>query len=159
MRNARLHHQQGFVLVELLIVIGIAAILYGLTSMSLLNIQHRTTISTAVESVIGDLKSQQLKAMAGKEKPSSTSSDSYGIHFDGTSTYILYHGTYSAGSSDNVSVTPDQAITFSATPANISFSQITGETGAADTITAQYISGSETKTILINKYGIVTSVN
>lgn len=157
MKDVHFHYQQGFSLVELLLVMSVAAILFGFTSLSLLNTQHRTTISAAVESLIADMRSQQLKAMAGKAV--SGAGDSYGIHFDGTSTYTLYHGTYTAGNSDNVTVSPDEAITFSANPTNIIFSQITGETGGIDTITAQYASGSEIKTISINKYGVVTSIH
>lgn len=150
--------ERGFSLVELLLVMGVAAILFGLTTVNLVNVQHHTTIATATESLVADMRSQQIKAMAGKTTSSGTG-DKYGIHFDGTSTYILFHGTYAAGSPDNVAVTPDQAIAFTANPAEVTFSQITGEIGASQTITAKYISGSETKTITMNKYGVVTGIN
>lgn len=147
--------EQGFTIIELLLAIGIVSILFGLTTFNLLKTQNSTSVATAKETLIADLKSQQLKAMNGTD-----GAGSFGIHFPGNSTYTLFKGiNYVNGAPSNADVTIDGGINFSCpscTNNDIVFTQITGEAAPSSFIVA-HAAGNDSRTIVINKYGVVTS--
>ena len=149
--------QAGFTLIEMLVVIGIIGTLVGLSTISLVKVQHNTTVTAAVDQLLSDMRTQQTKAMAGTEDTNGNA-NSYGVYIDSTNNkYVLFQGTtYSAGASNNFSVSLT-GITFSPTE-TIDFSQRSGEIGNSYTITVINTNGSEQKTITMNKYGVVTSV-
>jgi len=146
--------QNGFTLIELLLVISIIGILFGLTTISLVNAQTSTSIATSRDMLVADLKSQQAKAINGTD-----GSGSFGVHFSSNNTYTLFQGASFAGATSVFSVTIDNNISFSGN--DIIFSPVSGEIqGFSDTtpptITVTNTVGIGQKVITFNKFGAVT---
>ena len=151
----------GFTLVELLIVMGLAAVLFMLSSVNLTNLIPKSSITGAQEVIIADLKHQQLKAMIGETEGRSIP-DRYGIYFQ-NSTYTLFHGNaYSSSDLANADQNLGSAITISTTFPNQSVifekgsGEIVGFANGSDTITITHVTG-ESKTIQLNSLGVVIS--
>ncbi len=150
--------QSGFTLIEMLLVIALAGMLVGFASLSLVNSQQTTTVATATDSLISDLKSQQTKAMLGKVKSASNGA-SYGVYIEPHG-YILFSGSYVPSDASNQTVQLD-GITLSTTFSGnqIVFQQINGEVAGfvsgQNTITMTDTNGAHPKTITINQFGSV----
>jgi prepilin-type N-terminal cleavage/methylation domain-containing protein len=145
--------QVGFTLIELLLVISIIGILFGLTTINLVNAQTSTSIVTSKNMLIADLKSQQTKAINGID-----GSGSFGVHFSSNNRYTLFRGASFAGASSIFSVSIDGNISFSGN--DIIFSPVTGEiqgfsNTAPPTITVANTVGLGQKVIIFNRYGVV----
>lgn len=148
---------KGFTLVELLITIGIATILLGLTTINLVNVQKNTSVGATVDTLIADMRNQQTKAMSGGAE-----GGNFGIFFNSSNSYTLFHGSsYVPGDPTNFTVTLDDPISVSSTyPGNvIIFSQGNGEVGSENTITINNTAGTEQKTLTVNRLGVVKGVN
>lgn len=158
-----LRSQRGFTFPELVIVMGIVLLLLGFVTINLVKVQNSSSFSTTVDTLITDIKNQQIKAMVGDTEGRS-SADSYGIHFSGNQ-YVLFHGQSYSSDSSNFSVNLDASLAFSSNTfpnGNIIFLQSSGEVSSysatTNSIVLQTTNGSQSKTITINKYGVVTSV-
>lgn len=157
--------EDGFTLPEVVIVTGIFLMLFGFIIFNVINLQHRTSVDEAAITFASDIKSQQLKAMEGATE-GRTSADIYGIHFDSTS-YTLFHGsTYNSADSANLVINLDKNISFNNDlfpNSNLVFLQGSGEVSGfvsgQNTITIQDANASTQKTITINRFGTITSVN
>jgi len=156
MRNNR-----GFTFPELMVVTAILLMLAGLTLGNLFSLRQNVSISTSVDTLIADIKEQQIKAMIGDTEGRATA-DSYGIFFEATR-YSLFHGTYSTTDPGNFVVNLDQSVQFtdSTFPSNqIIFAPQSGEVGfSTGAITIKDPKSAKQRTITINKYGVVTAVN
>lgn len=156
--------ERGFTLVELGIVFGIIALLFGFVTLNLGNVQKVTSINSAIDTLVSDMKSQQTKAMVGAGN--SGAGKSFGIYFQ-SDRYILFTGTtYSSTNSSNFTIMLGGSIEFvnSTFPDNsLVFLRQSGElngfTDGMNTITIQNIQGLNKKTITVNRYGIVTKIN
>lgn len=147
----------GFTLVELAVVIGVLATLLGIATISLGNVQQKASINTTVQTIISDMKGQQIKAMIG-DTEGRVSASAYGVHFDANQ-YVLFNGsTYSALEPSNF-VVPLPPNLQCMTPTDIIFSQREGELPSATSIIIKNVTNNEEKTIQLNKYGVVTGVN
>jgi len=154
----------GFTLIELVIVMGIIMTLFSLSAVSIVGLRQKASLNTTIDSLITDLKSQQLKAMIG-ESEGRASSDVYGIYFE-TNDYVLFHGgVYLSSSPDNFVVKGGDGVQFSSTFSGhqIVFSQTAGEVvnfviGNNMIAVSNTVSG-EHKTITINRYGVITGIN
>lgn len=146
--------QKGYTLVELLLAMSIVGVLFGLTTISLVNAQRSTSVATSEEMLIADLKSQQTKAMNGTE-----GGGGFGVHFDSNNTYILFNGlTYDITDPANSPVSVDDNISFSGNHTEIVFLPVNGEVKdftAPQTITVANTAGPEQRIIEINRYGVV----
>lgn len=153
-------NQKGFTIPELLIVMGILAILFGFTTPNLLHFRQRAVINTTVDTLITDLKNQQTKAMVGDTEGSGIISD-YGVYFE-TNKYTLFRGSsYDPLASSNFSIDLDPSQTFSSNvpDSSIIFSKGSGETdlvSGSDTVTLTDSTNGDQKTIQINLYGAIT---
>ena len=147
---------RGFTLVELAMVMGVLVTLVGLSTISLSNSQQKSSISTTVQTVIADMRSQQIKAMVGDTEGRAAAS-AYGVHFD-TGQYVLFNGTYSSSEPSNSVIALPSNLEFT-TPTEIVFSQIDGELGSAASITIKSTANNEERIINMNQYGVVTGVN
>ncbi len=155
-------HQKGFTLPEIIIITGIILMLFGFITLNVINTQYQTSISTTVDTLIADIKSQQIKAMAGN-KETGSSPESYGIHFE-SNKYTLFHGsTYSPGDSSNFTINLSFNIQFrSNSRSEIIFEKGSGEIYQFSNSTNQIIlqdTTGNTKTISINLYGTVVGIN
>jgi prepilin-type N-terminal cleavage/methylation domain-containing protein len=149
----------GFTLVELLVVMGLVAVLAGLVTINLVRPQTSSSLTGTVNTLIADLRSQQLKAMAG-DSMSATSAQAHGVYVQ-TSQYTVFKGTvYSGADTENMAVLPD-GVTFSTTfpSSQVVFVKGTGEVdgfvNGSNTITITNTTGSA-KIITINRYGVPT---
>ena len=152
----------GFTLIELILIMGLLATLVTLASVNLLSSQHQTSLNSTLTTLITDIKSQQLKAMSGDTEGRGIT-DNYGVYFAATE-YVLFHGSvYISGDPTNSVIPLDNSLQFSSTlPASsLIFAKgsgdIIGFTIGSDSVTLA--SPSNSKTIHLNKYGVVTSQN
>lgn len=156
--------QSGFTLIELGIVFGIIALLFGFITLNLGNVQRTTSVNSAIDTLVSDIKSQQAKAMAGTGN--SGSGDSFGIYFQ-VDRYILFTGTtYSSTNSSNFSITLGSNLVFanSTFPNNsLVFLRQSGELNGfidgMNTIDIQDVQGLNKKTITVNRYGAITKMD
>ncbi len=157
--------ENGFALIELIVVIGIVSILFGISTISLLSVRNTASLNTAVATFVNDLKSQQIKAMAG-DTEGRASHDSYGIYLE-PKRYILFHGpTYSSSDPANFAITLQedlQIINVLFPSSQIIFTSVSGDTAnftaGANRLTIQNVNDNSTKTIQINRYGVITAIN
>lgn len=154
----------GLTLIELLLVMAIFSSLVGISTISLLNVKHKTTLSSVVNTFLTDLKEQQLKAMVGDTEGRS-GIDSYGISF-GSNTYTLFHGSGPQGDSTDFILTLSDAIQFT----NIKFpsskliflkgsGEVSGFASGSNSVTFIDTTDNNTQTVTINRYGVVTGIN
>lgn len=150
---------RGFTLIEIMVVMGIFAILSGFGILNLLNLQTKSTFGTSVNNLIADIKDQQNKAIVGDTEGTGVYSE-LGIYFESDG-YVLFRGlNYSPADPSNFAVELNPNITLSNNfpSSEIVFLKNSGEisnfTGGSNTITIQADSGEE-KTITINKYGVL----
>lgn len=123
--------KQGFTVLELLVVMGVFALLIGFVTLNLFNLKARASLATTADTLVSDLKIAQIKAMTGD--PTGTG---------------LNLATYSFG---------DFVTAASSLGPNIVFAKGSGET-TSGTITLTDSANGEQKIITINKLGVVTNV-
>jgi prepilin-type N-terminal cleavage/methylation domain-containing protein len=146
----------GFSLVEYMLVMAIFLILAGLGTINLSGAKQRASLSTTVDTLVSDLRGQQLKAMVGDTEGSgSGSASNYGIHF-GTSDYTLFRGSYGTG---NFVVNLGDQIQVGTPGTEVLFTKGTGEIGGTFQVTLKDVSNASSKTITLNRYGVVTAIN
>ncbi len=148
-------NRPGLTLVELLLVMGIFAIIFSFATINLLNPQQKSTINSTTTTLISDLKEQQIKAMIGASEGIG-SPQSYGIRFE-TDRYILFRGNYSATEPRNFTINLDSNLVFSSFPPTqeIIFSKRSGEVIDPGNLTIQHIQTNAQKTMVINKLGAI----
>lgn len=157
-----MNHRLGFTLVEVLIIMGILAILFTISSLNLSNTVPQSTLSNATELLVADIKQQQLSALTGNTEGQDDSSN-YGIHFTANK-YTLFRGTvYNANEASNFDINLDNISTStSASGSVIVFQRNSGEIlnfqASNNTITLTHNDIGQSKTITINKYGIIESI-
>jgi prepilin-type N-terminal cleavage/methylation domain-containing protein len=160
-----LKNQKGFTFIEILMTMSILTIILGIATMNVLNVANSTNRNTAAETLISDIKSQQIKAMNG-DMENSSSNNSYGIYFE-ESKYILFRGTtYSLSDPSNFIVKLPDDTSFS----NILFpnsrlvftpgsGQIANFNNGSNSVTIQNKQGRNgNKTVSVNRFGAITTV-
>ena len=156
---------KGFTVIELAVVLGILTTILGIAAINLTTIQHKTYLATTVDTVIADIKKQQLKAMIGDSEGRS-SHDRYGVYFE-SDRYTLFHGlNYSPSDLANKVVPLDNSIIFGTIsfPQNkIVFEGVSGEinnyASGSDKFILKNSVTNEQRTITFNRYGVIISVN
>jgi type II secretory pathway pseudopilin PulG len=155
----------GFSLPEVMVVVAILIMSTSLVMGNLFSLRQSTSITTTVDSLIVDMKEQQIKAMVGDTEGGVTAG-SYGVYFEATR-YILFHGnTYSAADPKNSIVNLDGSIYFSSMTfpgTQIVFfpqsGEVAGFVDGSNTITVKDLKSTKQKVITLNRYGVVTSIN
>lgn len=151
----------GYSIIEMLMVMGIFAMLLALITINLSTTQPRTSLNTQINTIIADIKQQQLKAMLGSSE--NNQPQQFGIYFELTR-YTLFTGSsYSPASSSNFVINLDSNIEFSII--NFPDSSIVFEKGSGEI--ASFLDGSalgvrntannDQKIITFNKLGNITS--
>ncbi|MBC7581919.1 type II secretion system protein [Aeromicrobium sp.] len=151
--------QSGFTLVEALVVTGILVILFAVGAVNLGQPQTNARSISAVDTLVNDLKSQQIAAMAGATG-STAAQQAAGI-FVQSNQYTLFNGaSFSAGNSYNYMFTPAIGVAFGTTfPGGIILftkgaGELSGFTAGNNTITVT--AGGVSKVITISRFGAVT---
>ena len=142
----------GYTLIELLVSIGILAVLFALITINISPLPSNTLQATNLGILLADIKSQQSLAMA--------SDSSYGVYFESAS-YTLFKGSgYTQGLFTNTVVDLDSGIVFSdiTFPGSvIVFSPGTGDIAGyavgVDSFTIRNSVTGKSTEVKINKYG------
>lgn len=145
-------------------MIGLFAILFGLTMFSLFRFQGQSSQQSSTDTLVSDIKSQQLKAMVGGTD-GRDDSDSYGVYFL-TDSYVLFHGaSYDPGNPDNfqVNLPSDLEIQNSTLPSNsVVFErrsgEITGFIPGQDSFTIRALNINRDFVVIFNRYGVITEI-
>jgi prepilin-type N-terminal cleavage/methylation domain-containing protein len=161
---------QGVTLIELILVMALFAMLSALGSFSLFRAHRSTSVSSAVDMFIANLKQQQIKAMVGDTEGEAVTVD-YGIHFDAHS-YTLFRGSsYSESAQGNLKVDlpPTMELTYflpGVSTDQIIFYKGDGEifssctNGVSCRIIFQDLTNNNlAKNIRINKYGVIVTID
>lgn len=137
---------QGFTLIELMVVMGIFALMIGFASINLIRPQTQAYFDTSITTLVADLKEQQMRAMTGD------GATIYGVRFN-SNNYILFTGS-SYPLTDNFTINLNSNLQISPNPTTIVFAQRSGETGTATTtLTVTNSASGEHKDIIINNLG------
>jgi len=160
-----LHSQWGFSMMEFLCIMAIILLLGSFITFNLIRTQQHTSLDTTIDTLIADIKQQQIKAMIADTEGRGVT-DTYGIYFQATK-YTLFHGSiYTANDPANYVVNLDTNLQF----VNILFpstsiiftkgsGEVAGFVNGTNTIQIKNTISNEVKTMTINKYGAVTGVN
>ena len=162
MTTALKRHREGFTLVELIVTMGIIAVMLTLGGISFLGGQRRSVLSSTVETIVSDLKQQQLKAVTG-DTGGASYSGAYGIYFE-PSRYTLFHGTqYQLGNADNFVVNLNSSIQFigiNFPSSTLVFASVSGETlnyiSGSDNLTVEEVNNKEQNRIIVNGLGSIS---
>lgn len=131
---------RGLSTIEMIVVLTILVTLLGLGYIRLTDIERRAPLSATVQTIIGELRGQQTKAMSGLGA-------GYGISFQ-TNSYTLLPVGSAVNLPSNITLTTG----------SISFAAGSGDASGNLIFTLTQMYTGETKTITINRYGAVTSI-
>lgn len=156
--------QDGFAFLELIVVIGVVAVLLGFTTINVLRLQHQSNLSSVADTLIADSRGQQNQAMVG-QTPGATTSADHGMFFE-TTRYTLFAGTaFNPNDPGNTVVNLPSAVRVSSITvpnATVVFTAGSGEApgvaAGSDTITLTEETSGLTKTIQWNALGVVVDV-
>jgi prepilin-type N-terminal cleavage/methylation domain-containing protein len=157
--------KNGFTLIELMIVMGLSSILFGLIIFNLGRFQNSSTQHATTDSLVSDIRNQQSKAMLGDTEGGIDSSN-YGIYFY-ADRYILFRGdTFNSNDPNNFEIELPPSLSFQSTsfPGNqIVFEKLSGEitgfTPGSDSVTVRAININRDFVITINRYGVIAGIN
>jgi prepilin-type N-terminal cleavage/methylation domain-containing protein len=150
--SARTKMNRGYTFVELLVSMGILAVLFALVMINVSPLPSNTLQIASLDTLLSDIRSQQTLALSNDS--------SYGVHLE-TGSYTLFKGsTYTQGLSSNFVVNLDSGIAFS----NITFpgsvivfsagsGEVAGYTAGLDNFTIGSSVTNKSTVIKINKYG------
>lgn len=146
-------NQNGFTLVELILVIGLFGVLAAIATINLIKPQSSAIVTGTTETITADIRKQQLEAMMD-------TAQAKGIYFE-SNQYTLFDGTtYNASDPDNF-VLPLSGATTSSNFVNnqLVFQTISGEvlnySGSQNSFVISHTDGTQ-KTVSFNEYGILS---
>ena len=151
--------KNGFTLVEIIITIGILAILFSLPTLFLWGIGRADSLESIEREVVSIIGEAQTYTISGRSLDGSEPS-SYGVHFE-QGYYVYFKGTsYNATDPDNLQTDLPPGIILSqiSLPSNnIVFEQVTGEVAGFDP-NANFVTVADANTgnqvsITVSKYG------
>lgn len=164
LNNWKFSITEGFTLVELLLIMGIMAILISISTISFFNTRTRTVLTTNFDTFVTDLKNQQTQAMVGDTEGRGIP-DAYGIYIQPTS-YTLFHGTnYNPADTANFNLTVEQGFVLSTTFSGnkVVFATNSGEivnyTQGQNAVIITETASGQHKTLQLNKLGAITSID
>lgn len=148
---------KGFTLIEILLALGILAIISTLGVMSLSNVNKDKALVVETERVLSLIAKARSFTLSAKE------GSAYGVHFE-TQKAVLFRGvTYTANATTNEIQTVNAEVKISAISlagggTEVLFSKLTGATTQTGTITLSSVrNSSQTKTVTIVGTGIAYS--
>jgi prepilin-type N-terminal cleavage/methylation domain-containing protein len=150
----------GFTLIEMMVCLVIIVALFALSSINLGRQVTTVTVASATDTLLADLKSQQLLAMTG-ETGSTASQQPHGVYIQ-SNEYTLYaNSTYNSGDSNNFIFPAPSSISFTTTLPSDRVLFSTGDGSVSSFVSGDNtitISGTDgTKTITINRFGAASA--
>lgn len=155
--------KRGIALIELIVVIGILAILVGISATAFLFLRKKTDLDSSTQEIINMLRIAREKTIASEQ------ASQYGVYFDDTISphqYILFKGenfSLRDGSFDEVHKLPQNTEIYEMNldgGGEIVFHRISGEAIPAGNIKIRLISDpSQTTTIYIGNSGQIDLVS
>ena len=132
--------RRGFTLIEMIVVMAIGAVVITATTVNLLGGSRRVVKGAGVGQLVAEIRGEQMRAMTGDTTAGAGVLDLGGLDLD-----------------NNLTI----STTFSG--AQIAFAPISGEIvgyiAGQDTVTVVDSTDGTTKTLHINKYGVVIQVD
>lgn len=155
---------KGFVFIELILVMGVMAILAAVVIVNVFGSQNAADLTQTVDTLIADLRSQQSKAMTGATVNGAVQ-DGYGIYFE-TGRYVMFSGSsYNPvlPSNASVAVVPPVRVTGTTLPGNTIVFQarngeIAGFVPGLNTVTVTNDVNGRVNILRFNRYGVITSL-
>jgi len=152
--------ESGFTIIELLVVLMIAAILFSLSTINLGKAQTGASLSSTTNTLLADLKNQQILSMSG-DIGSNTTAQQHGIYLT-SNNYTLFAGSsYSSSDPNNYTeVTNNVAISTTFPSSTVIFNKGDGSVASFSSTnnTITLSENGDSQTITINRFG-ATSVN
>lgn len=152
--------KKGFTLIELVVVMGIFALIAGISSVGFFTTYAQSNLGAAEDVLMADLKTAQSRAMSGLGQ-NGASLPGWGLKITGSGEYKIFPGTtYDSSNTGNLATTLAQGVTISTTlpTSQIAFTRSSGEVVSfvnnQNTITLT--SGNLSKIITLNAYGTIT---
>lgn len=153
-------YEKGLTMLELVLVLGIFALIAGVASVQLANFQRGTVLESASKDIVSTLRLAHDKAMLGEDGDSNGQGDAWVIRFANstTDTYASFYGV--AYNINNVKETaylsPPLAFTAPTEGNNtdVIFTKLSGTTTPA-TITIG--DNDQTKTVTVDASGRISS--
>ena len=126
------NRNRGISLVEILVVMAIAAMLLGIGTYWYVSARSHALVNSTTDSIVSALQKAKSNTLTGK------GGLTYGVQF-GTSTYTTFSGsTYNASDASNISFPIDQRVTMAASTTAVNsaiiFTRLTGVPNATATI-------------------------
>ncbi len=149
----------GFTLIELMLVMGIIAILFAISTILLSGLIPKASFTAELEVLNSQLRQQQLKAMAGAGESESRSD--FGVYFS-SNAYTLFSGeAYDPAAANNFVLEVEEPNQLQTTFNNQQVVFLAGSGEVANfnqtnnTITIRNTVTQEEKVITINRYGVI----
>lgn len=153
-----LTRKPAFTLIEVIVTLSVFSILVSLISINLIRPQKTASINSSTQTLISDIKSQQINSMQGNTA-GQASSQKHGL-FISPNKYTLFSGnSYSPMDSNNFEIMLEGDLQLSTTfpSSTLLFEKINGEVtnfnAGQNTITLTSPSGGQSKTITVNVLG------
>ena len=161
MKLAKLKADWGFTMLELLLVIGIFAVLAAVSAIQLANFQRGAKLESASKDIVSALRLAHDRAVLGEDGNTDGAGDAWGIRFANASSdaYQTFFGSsYSSGNVKETVFLPS-GVSFTAPTegfnADVVFAKLTGTTTAQVLVTIA--DDTSTKTITIDTTGRISS--
>lgn len=148
MRNAP---SKGFTLMEVLVVLGVMAVLLGVSMLSFSSLRDYFLLRTAVQDV-------QTTILNARSATLASNGDSvHGVHIEATKVVSFRGSTYIASSSSNIEYVFPSTVTASSAGIgdDIIFTRLTGRTQASGTITLTESRSGASTTLWVTQAGIL----
>lgn len=153
-----MNNKRGFTFIEVVVVMGVMALLFALTAPDLFKLQDRNSLQNTTTELVSLMRQQQFTAM--------NSGQIAGIHFT-QSSYTLYTGdTFVPSSQENTVHTLSYPLAFSVidfADGNVRFASGSGEmigyTATTDTVILTDTVHLIEKSVRLNALGIPTIGN
>ncbi len=154
-------HSRGMTLVEILVVLSLFVVVFALSGISLSGLIPRTNINEYQQTIVSDMRRQQMQAMQGSYTNVGEVLP-HGVYLDDDQ-YILFQGdTFNVSDSANIVVSLPQDLSFSSVTLpqrEIIFSPVSGEVvnynSDLDTFVMVNISTGDQINFEINQLGVI----
>lgn len=153
-KNARSSFSTGFSLIELLIIIGVIALISAGSVTVFKNFRNQQGLNKDAELIV------EILQRARSQTLTSQNSSQYGVHISASKITLFTGGTYSAGDPANKDfpfTLSDSILTISLNGggSDVIFQRLSGETNQSGTIVLTSVAEGKSKTITIYKTGLI----